>query len=213
MFKIDLLEGQGIPIRSTPAGLIIAAAMSSVPVIVLIAIVGCFMINSVNISQAENSIKRLTAMKEQLSEKESSLKSIEQEMNGINSRLDEVSSSFYRHTQWTKVLMTVSENMPDSMVLSEFQVKEKPLTKQVPKKNKPEELIVISIPVRTLRMKVSGNSAYDCAQAVKDFADRLRFSENLKDILTEIRISQESDTSKGHDVVYYEIECQFKPGM
>ena len=34
MFKIDLLEGQGIPIRSTPAGLIIAAAMSSVPVIV-----------------------------------------------------------------------------------------------------------------------------------------------------------------------------------
>ena len=152
-------------------------------------------------------------MKEQLSEKESSLKSIEQEMNGINSRLDEVSSSFYRHTQWTKVLMTMSENMPDSMVLSEFQVKEKPLTKQVPKKNKPEELIVISIPVRTLRMKVSGNSAYDCAQAVKDFADRLRFSENLKDILTEIRISQESDTSKGHDVVYYEIECQFKPGM
>ncbi|MHC4636642.1 MAG: hypothetical protein ACYTBP_06915 [Planctomycetota bacterium] len=213
MFKIDLLEGQGIPIKSTPAGLAIAAAASTVPVIGLIVVVGCFMVNSVNISHAENSITRFTTMKEQLSEKVSSLKAIEQEMNEINSSLDEVSSSFYRHTQWTNVLKTVSENMPDSMVLSEFQVKQRPLNKQVPNKSNLEELIFISIPVRTLRMRVSGNSAYDYAEAVKDFAERLRFSEALKDILADIRISQGSDTSEGHDVVYYEIECQFKPGM
>ena len=162
MFKIDLLKGQGIPVKSTPAGLAIAAAISTVPVIVLIVVVGCFMVNSVNIANAEKGITRFTNMKEELSEKVSSLNTIEQEKKKISSSLDEVSSSFYRHTQWTNILMTVSENMPDSMVLSEFQVKQKPLSKQVPKNNNPEEQVFITIPVRTLRMRVSGNSAYDC---------------------------------------------------
>ncbi|TFG48433.1 MAG: hypothetical protein E4H40_04680 [Candidatus Brocadiia bacterium] len=213
MFKIDLLEEQGIPVRSTAAGLAVAATASALPVIILIIIVSFFMTNSVNISLAEQGLARFTSMKEHLSDEMSTAKSIEQGKSKINNSLDEVSSSFYRHSQWTGILMMIAENMPEAMLLTELQVKQNVIRKPVPKKGNPEEMLQISVPVRTLRMKVSGSSGYDCAKAVKDFRDRLRYSDVLKDKIVDVRVSQEAGTTENHDKVYYEIECEFKPGL
>lgn len=214
MFKIDLLQGQGIPVRSTPAGLAVVATASAVPVIVLIFIVSFFMTNRVNISLAEQGITRFTSMKEQLSNGMSTAKSFEQEKRQINNSLDEAASAFYRHSQWTEILVAIVQNMPDTIILTELQVKQNVIRKSIPKKgSNPEEMLQISVPVRTLRMKVSGRSGSDCAGAVKDFSDRLRYSDVLKDKIVDIRISQEAGTTENHDKVYYEIECEFKPGL
>ena len=45
MFTIDLLKGQGIPIKSRPTGIAISAAAVAVPVIIAIVMLGFYLRN------------------------------------------------------------------------------------------------------------------------------------------------------------------------
>ena len=87
------------------------------------------------------------------------------------------------------------------------------IKKKVPKKDFPDEMVNIDVPVRTLRMSVYGSGEGDSDKAVRDFRDRLQQSVTLGPKLENIRVSQESDTIDGQDVVSYEIDCVFKPGV
>jgi len=103
--------------------------------------------------------------------------------------------------------------MPDAMVLTRLEVKQRFVKKRVPKKNDPKKMFDVSVPVRTLQMSVSGRPQANNDKAVKDFKDRLRFSASLATRLEDIRVSQQSGTLEGQDVVSYEIDCIFKPEL
>jgi Tfp pilus assembly protein PilN len=148
-----------------------------------------------------------------LSEAAELQKSFEREKNAINGCLSDVSSAIGKHTQWSDILVTMVKNMPDSMVLTNLEAKERSVKRKVPQKGDPGKMVSISVPVRTLQMSISGSSRYDCDKAVRDFRDRLRFSTLLGPKLEDIRVSQKSDTLDGRDVISYEIDCIFKPQL
>ena len=50
MFTIDLLKGQGIPIKSRPEGIVIAAVTLAVPIIIAVIIFSFYLNNSIVIS-------------------------------------------------------------------------------------------------------------------------------------------------------------------
>ena len=213
MFTMDLLKGQGIPIKSRPWGVAIAALAFAVPVLVAIAMLGFYLSNRIVIKVTKQEIVNYEKNIETLSDAVELQKSFEAEKNNMNNCLSEVLSSIGRHTQWSPILATVVENMPDSMVLTRLEVKQRSVNKKVPKKDDPKKMINVSIPVRTLQMSVSGRPQADNDKAVKDFKDRLRFSALLAPKLEDIRVSQKSDTFEGQDAVSYEIDCIFKPEL
>lgn len=213
MFTIDLLKGQGIPIKSGPWGVVIAATAFAVPIFVAMVMLGFYLGDRIAISAKKQEIVNYEGYISKLSDAVKLQESFEKEKNNINSCLSEALSSAGEHTQWSPILATVVENMPDSMVLTRLEVKQRSANKKVPQKDDPNKMIDVGVSASTLQMSVSGRSQANNDKAVKDFKDRLRLSALLAPKLEDIIVSQKSDTFEGQDVVSYEIDCIFKPEL
>ena len=103
--------------------------------------------------------------------------------------------------------------MPDSMILTRLEAKQKFTKKKVAKDNDPKKSVNIAIPARTLSMSICGTVQSSWDKAVRDFRDRLRFSEVLAPRVQDIRVSQQYSTVGGQEVISYDIDCIFKPGL
>jgi hypothetical protein len=213
MFTIDLLKGQCIPMKSGPWGVAIAVMAFIVPILVATAMLGFYTSNRIVIKVVKQEIVSYENNIKTLSDAVKLQESFEKEKNNINSCLSEALSSVGRHTQWSPVLATVVENMPDSMVLTRLEVKQHSVNKKVPQKDDPNKMIDVSVPASTLQMSVSGKSQANNDKAVKDFKDRLRLSALLAPKIKDIVISQKTDTFEGQEVVSYDIDCIFKPEL
>ncbi len=213
MFTIDLLKGEGLPAKSRPEGIAIAATTLAVPVIIAIVMFGFYLRNKIIISIQKQTIVSYETKIDELSDAVELQKTFENEKNAVSNCLSEVSTSISRHTQWSPVLTTLVKNMPDSVVLTELKVKQSSVKRKVPKKDDPKKMIDISVPVRTLQINVCGSPQSNCDKAVRDFRDRLRSSAFLGPKLENIRVSQRFGTLESRDVVFYQIDCIFKPEL
>jgi len=210
MFTIDLLKGQGIPMKSSPRGMAIAVVTVVVPFTVAIIMSGLYLDGRIVISIQKQDTAKYEMIINKLSDAVELQESLEKEKTAYGVRLLEVKSSINRYIQWSPVLVTLVENMPNSVRLTGLEVKQHSVRKKVPKKDNPQEMIEKNVPVKILRMSVSGSPQYNCDKAVKDFRDSLLSSAFLGPRLENIGVSQESETLEGRDIASYEIDCVFK---
>lgn len=213
MFTIDLLKGQAVPIKSTPRSIAVAATAVTVPVIIAIAMFGFYLRNRIVISIQKRTIANYETKITELSDAVELQKSFEKEKNAYSTCLSEVSSCLGRHAQWSPVLVTLVKNMPDSVVLTDIEVKQRSIKRKVPQKDDPKTMISTSVPVRTLQMKVAARPRSNYDEAIRNFSEYLRSSSLLGPKLEDIRVSQELSVLEGQDVVSYQIDCIFKPGL
>ncbi len=213
MFTIDLLKGHGIPARKGLWGLVIVAMAFAVPVFAALIMLGFYLGDRITISSRKHEVVNYEKYIDKLSDGVKLQQSFEKEKSSINNCLSEALSFAGKHTQWSPILETVVENIPDSMVLTRLEVKQRPVAKKVPQQDDPNKMIDVSVPANTLEMGVSGRPQADNDKEVRDFKDRLRFSALLAPKLEDIIISQKADTFEGQDVVSYEISCIFKPEL
>ena len=213
MFTIDLLKGQGVPMKTGPWGVAIAVMAFIVPILVGIAMLGFYTSNRIVIKVARQEIVSYENNIKTLSDAVKLQESLEKEKNSIDGCLSEALFSVGRHTQWSPVLATVVENMPDSMVLTRLEVKQHSVSKKVPQKEDPNKMVNVNVPASILQMSVNGRPQANNDKAVKDFKDRLRLSALLAPKIEDIVISQKTDTFEGQEVVSYDIDCIFKPEL
>ena len=213
MLTIDLLKGQGIPIRSRPESIAITAVMLQVPAIIAIIMFGYYLHNRVVISIQKQKIVNYETRINGLSEAAALQEAFEKEKKVINGCLSEVATTINKHTQWTPVLIEMVKSMPDSILLTGIDVKQDTVKKKIPSKNKGGGTVDVVVPVRMLRIDARENSKFGHGQSIRDFQDRLRSSTVISPRLDNIDISQGVDTSKGQDIVSYQINCAFKPGL
>jgi len=213
MFTIDLLKGRNIPVKSSPGGIAIAVATVVVPLTIEVVMFGFYLNNKIIVSVNEQEIARCQAEIDESSDAVEMQASLEKQKTVYGNHLSEVKSSINRYTQWSPVLVTLVENMPDSLMLTKLEVKQHTVRKKVPKKDNPEEMIQKNVPVRTLRISVSGSPQYNCDKAVRDFRDSLRSSAFLGPKLDNIGVSQESGTLEGKNIASYDIDCVFKASL
>ncbi len=213
MFTIDLLKGQGLPIKSRPEGIVVAAVTLAVPVVIAIAMFSFYLRNSIIISIKKQDIVNYEAKLSKLSDAVELQKSFEKEKIAYGGCLSEVRDSINRHTQWSPILAILVQNIPDSVVLEKLGVGQSTVKKQVPRKDNPQEMVYTNITVRTLRMSIYGSPYSNCGEAVREFRNRLWSSSLLGPKLENIRVSQKSARVENRDVISYEIECVFKPEM
>lgn len=213
MLTIDLLKGQGIPLKSSPGGIAIIAVSAVVPIIIAIIMFSFYLDDKANASVSEQEIVRCQKDIEKLSGAVKVYESLEKEKILYSNCLSEVKSSLSKYIQWSPVLVTVVENMPESVMLTELEVGQESVRKKVPKPDNPQEMVEKSIPIKVLLMTVSGDPKSNCGKAVIDFQDSLRSSAFLGPKLESIGYSQESEKLKGQDVASYKIKCVFKEGL
>jgi len=213
MFTIDLLKGEGLPTKDRPRNMAVGAITSAVPVVIAIAVFGFYLQNKTIISIREGEIASQKAKTEKLSGAVSQQETLERERGVYSRSLSEVNSAIGLHTQWSPVLATVVENMPESVVLTALEVKQHTVRKKTRQKDDPEKTVDVTIPVPTLRMSVSASPQSDSDQAIRDFRDKLRSSAVLGPKLENITVSQKASKLSGLEVVSYEIDCLFKPQL
>lgn len=213
MFTIDLLKGEGVPMKSGPWGVAIAVMAFVVPILVAMVMLGLYTSNRIVIKVTKQEMVNYENNTKSLADAVKKQEALEKEKNSINSCLSEVLSSVDRHTQWSPVLVTVVESMPDSMVLTRLEVKPSSVEKKVPQKDDPNKMVVTNVPTSILQMSVRGRSQANNDKAVKEFKDRLRLSALLAPKIEDIVISQKTDTLDGREVVSYDIDCIFKPEL
>jgi Tfp pilus assembly protein PilN len=211
MFTIDLLKGKGIPIKRRPWGAAIAALAFVVPIVVAAVMFGFFLSNRIVIEVARQEISNYEKNIATLSDVVEMQKAFETEKNNINSCLSESSSYLSKYAPWSPVLAVIAENIPDSMILTKLEMKQKIVKKSVPKKDNPKQTENVDAYARTLDMAITGRTQASSGKEVQNFKDRLRHSALLARELEEINVSQQPATLDGQDVVSYDISCVFKP--
>lgn len=213
MFTIDLLKGQAIPLKSKPGSLAIIVMTVAIPVTIAAGMLSFYQRNKIIVSVKEQEIAKCQAEIDKLSDAVELKKALEKKKIAYGSTLSEVKSSIKRHTQWSPVLTTLMENIPDSVVLNSLAVEHNTVKKKAPKKDNPNKMVEIDVLVRTLRLSVVGGYQTNSDAVVRDFRDRLRSSEFLGPRLENIGVSQKSETRNGQEVVSYEISCVLKQGF
>lgn len=211
MFTIDLLNGQAVPLKSKPGSLAIIVLSAAIPVTIAMWMLSFYHQNVIAASVKEKEIAKYQAEIDKLSGAVELHRVLEKKKTDFYSCLSEVRSSLKRHTQWSPVLTTIMENMPDSVVLNSLEVEHETVKKKVPKEDNPKKMVDIDVPVRVLRLTVSGSQQGDNDEAVRQFRDRIMASAFLGPKIEKIGVSQKSETLDGQDVVSYEISCVFKP--
>jgi Tfp pilus assembly protein PilN len=213
MFTIDLLQGQGVPAKSRPRNIAIGAAAVVAPIIIAIAMFSFYLRNKVVISIQKNAIANFKTKIAGMSDVIELKKSFDEQKKTYNNCLSEVSGNLDRHAQWSPVLVTVVKNMPESVVLTALDVKQRSTKIKVPQKDDPKKMIDTAVPLRTLQMTVAGRPQSNSDEAIKDFSERLRSSSLLGPRLENIRIAQGVAKLGEEEVISYQIDCIFKPGM
>jgi Tfp pilus assembly protein PilN len=215
MYTIDLLKGQGIPERSGPERFVVMGLATAGPVIVAIIVLGLYLSNAVAISVQRKGIAGYEAKvaRPELAEALVQQKAFEQKKSVINGYLAEISGAIGRHTQWSPVLQTIVELMPDSVILTKLEVKEESIKQKVPSRDDPTKMVEVSVPVRRLLMGLSANTKMGCDRQVRDYRDQLRFSEFLGPRLENIVVDRNEDKLDNREVVSYQIDFEFKPGF
>jgi len=213
MYEIDLLKGEGIPVKSRPKDIAIASVMIIVPAVIAIVMFSLYLRNKITISILNKEIIRCEAEINKLSDVVEAQKLLDEEKSIVSSCISEVGSSLGRHTQWSPILAKVVENIPPSVSLTNLNIKQRTIKKKVPSKDDPEKMVDVQFLTRTLHMSVHGSAQPDCDKAVREFRERLLSSPFLGPKLENITVAQKYGIADGQGTVSYEIDYTFKPGM
>jgi len=122
VFTIDLLNGQGVPFRNGPVDIALAVISAAVPIVIAIVIVGLYTHNKITVSQKQKEITTLAEKIDGFSDAVEQQKKLEMEKIHYGVCLSEVKSSIEKFSQWSPVLTTLVENMPNSVVLTKLEV-------------------------------------------------------------------------------------------
>jgi AmiR/NasT family two-component response regulator len=77
-FTIDLLKGQGLPLRSSPGGIAITIISAAIPIVIAIVIAGLYTRNKIDMSMKRKQITQLAKKVEKLSDTVETQKALEQ---------------------------------------------------------------------------------------------------------------------------------------
>jgi Tfp pilus assembly protein PilN len=210
MLTIDLLKGQGIPVRTRPAPAGLLAIVIAIPVVVTIVTLGNYVRGGIVL---RNQKRLLTTIQADIFKLTNSVKfkqDTEQRIETIGKCFVELDDTLPQQIQWSPVLQALAENIPASLVLSSLDIKTEIVTRVVPQRKNPSRQIPVQAPKRMLYIGLYGRRNRGSDEAVLRLLSALNESSVLKDRADNIRLIAQA-TDKRKNVMNYVIECAFKP--
>jgi hypothetical protein len=211
MYTMDLLKGEGIPIRSRPGGIAFACLIVMVPFLAAGGMTSYYMDNNVVISILKQQESRLTVAVQALSGAVRQREALEKKKADAVHTLSEVKTALGEHHQWSPILASLVDSLSDTLVLTRLEARHDTIRGKVPAKDDPSKKVDTNIPVRVLRVCVCGRDKESSAEAVHRLQESLRSAPALGPLLDTITVSQDVMTLDGHEAALYELNCVFKP--
>ncbi len=193
MFTIDLLLGKAKPPRSHPLRMAgVAVAFALVATGALLDGVYYFGLGR-ELAAEEISMRRYDREIAGLADVAKMLEKADQRRNDVNTSLAEVGTVLTTHTQWSDVLVTLSQNTPETVTIADLMAKRDEV------RGKYEYTLTMGV------VPLTG------PVAVEQFVRTLRQALPLVSGPDSVRIiSQRQQQLEGRDFQYYVIECRLK---
>ncbi len=211
MFTIDLLKGAGVPIQNSPGTVAIKALPFVLPLVVAVYLAGSFQINRTVIAMEQSGIEK---MQDKLTENAAEIQQIRQWNSAAEQtqkNLAEVTRGLSRHVQWSPILQTLVEQLPESVGLREIQLSRTTSRKKVADPKDAKNQINKTFIHRILTLQVYGEPSLETDEAVREYLNRLGQTPALRQRAKDIRIvSQQSDKVNDKPVTIHTIECEFQ---
>ena len=210
MLAIDLLKGQGIPLKTRPAGASLTAIVIAVPVVAAIITLGNYVRGEVIL---RNQRRLLTTIQTEIFKLTDSVKfkqDAERQIEDMNACFVEVDEVILQENQWSPVLQVIAENMPSSLVLSSLNIKTELRNKDVPQRNDPSRRISVPLAKRILYISLYGKQTRGSDEAVLEFLSALNVSNIGSDRADKPRLVAQV-TDEKNNIMNYVIECVFMP--
>lgn len=209
MLSIDLLKGQGIPMKSRPGGAALLAISIAVPLIVTMTLLGNYVRGSIILSTHKRTLKNVNIKLAKLSLEVKYDESDKAEINEIKECFKEVHDILQQNIQWSPIMEIIAKKLPETLVISELVVETEKIRKMVPRRDDPTKKISVMIPKNTLKIKLMGIVESNSRSVLK-FKQRLEASAVLKRKIENIRIISHETSDKNENIMFYEIACVFK---
>ena len=204
MFKVDLLKGQGIPLKTRPTDIAIIAAGIAVPFIIAMVLTGIYLNTRVIIPVKQRELEVYEQKMKTFSEAVRIQQMFYRDRDSINASVPETASAVRKFIAWSPIIQAVAENMPGAMVLSRLEGKQ--AASQSPG--------VGAGPVpREVELSVSGRSLIRWDEEVKGFRNRLLESSTLKTRLQDVTVAQQSSKSGEKESVSYDLKMMLKADL
>jgi Tfp pilus assembly protein PilN len=210
-YAVDLLKGEGLPIRSRPGGIAFACLIVVVPFLAAFGAVSFYTDCDVVIAIQKQQANRLATAVEALSDAVQKREALEREKATASLVLSDVKTALGKRNQWWPTLASLVENLSDTLIMTRLEARQDAVRIKVPAKDDPTKKVDASIPVRALRICVCGKDKESSSEAVRRFQESLRSSPAIGPMLDTVTVSQDATMLEGHEAVLYDLNCIFKP--
>lgn len=212
MFTIDLLKGTGVPIKNNPGTVALKVLPFVLPLLVAVYLFGSFEYNRTVVAME---ITGSDKMRDKLAEYSADIQQARQWTSAAEQtqkNLAEVTRGLGRHLQWSPILQTLVEQLPDSIALKELKLSRSTTRKKVTEGKDSNKQVNKTIIHRILSVQVFGESSWETDEAVQQYLDRLGKAPAIRQRMKDIRIvSQQTDEASGKPITIHTIECEFQP--
>jgi len=205
MITIDLLKGDGLPVKSRPLITLLATLLALMPLLVAGAVVCDYMRDGVILKNDQAALAKYDDKLQSLRQTSEFLNDLEVQHEVIDGSLNEVAKCITVHSEWSPILMTIAESVPESLALTRLALSRRRIMANVPSPDNPDSTVLL--PGYRFVLQISTDACPDNIETIKQFIQRLRESETLAPRLEDCYM--ESKIAKS-DLVSYDIHCVFK---
>ena len=210
-YTIDLLKGEGLPIRSRPGGIAFACLVVVLPLLTAFGAVSVYLDSDIVITIQKQQASRLATAIEALSSAVRKREALEGEKTEATRVLSDVKATLGGHSQWSPILASLVESLSDALLLTKLEARRDTVRIKVPAPDDPTRKVETSVPVRALKICVCGKDKESSAEAVRRVQENLRSAPAIGPMLDTVTVSQDAATVDGQEAVLYELNCVFKP--
>jgi hypothetical protein len=200
MFQIDLLKGEGRPVKSEPWAVALACAPSLIPLVTAVILIGSYIGYGIDIRNAQDQIAKNDAKIAAMTEARGKRDLAQGQIDAATKSVGEIAAAVKTHMQWSDILNDVSQSVPENKVV----IYKLTATRD----NKGQAA------VKTCRFTLL-IGVYDLGEAggksIQKFIDTMKSSKVLGPRIDSIRpVSNQSGTFGVREVPVFDIECVFK---
>jgi hypothetical protein len=202
MFQIDLLKGQGRPVKSEPWAIALVSAPSFVPFVALFVFLTWFLADGISIRTKTGRIEAIDAKVAQMADVKQKRDNAQAQIDATGKYVSDIATAMKSHLQWTDILADVAKSVPSSVVVYRLSAsRERPVQRG---DVKPAYKFTLVIGTYSDPGDAGGKS-------IQKFIDTIKASKTLGPRLESIKpISNQSGTFNKREVADVAIECIIK---
>jgi len=211
MFTIDLLQGEGRPSKGDPGRVALTLFAICIPLVVFAGLIVYYFYTWKQVTSETKQLSHLKVQVAGLADLRNKQENLTEQVDQSSRCLQEVGEVLPRYVQWSGILQSIAQNMPETLVVRELEVKRAVIHLEVPRRDKPKKKITIGVPSRTLRVSVYDHSAPGNDEAVQTLMQRLRSEPLFMSQMEDIRLrAHQLDHVGDQKLNRYEIDCVLK---